>query len=53
MIYDLTPVALAEAHQTFVSECGVGIVGGAVAPTPEHVRACGGDEGLTPRRTPT
>ena len=39
MIYDLTPSALAEAHRTFVSEYGVGIVGGCCGTTPEHVRA--------------
>ena len=39
MVYDLTPAALADAHQTFVSEYGVGIVGGCCGTTPEHVRA--------------
>ena len=39
MVYDLTPSALAEAHRTFVSEYGVGIVGGCCGTTPEHVRA--------------
>ena len=39
MIYDLTPSELAEAHQTFVGEYGVGIVGGCCGTGPEHVRA--------------
>ncbi len=39
MIYDLTPSELAEAHRTFVSEYGVGIVGGCCGTGPEHVRA--------------
>ena len=39
MIYDLTPEALAEAHRTFVTEYGVGIVGGCCGTTTEHVRA--------------
>ncbi|MYI03605.1 MAG: methionine synthase [Chloroflexi bacterium] len=39
MIYDLTPSELADAHRTFVSEYGVGIVGGCCGTTPEHVRA--------------
>ncbi len=39
MIYDLTPSELADAQRTFVSEYGVGIVGGCCGTTPEHVRA--------------
>ena len=39
MIYDLTPAGLAEAHEIFVGEYGVGIVGGCCGTTPEHVRA--------------
>ena len=39
MIYDLTPSELADAHRTFVSEYGVGIVGGCCGTGPEHVRA--------------
>ncbi|MDE2987836.1 MAG: methionine synthase [Chloroflexota bacterium] len=39
MIYDLQPSELADAHRTFVSEYGVGIVGGCCGTTPEHVRA--------------
>ena len=37
--YDLTPEALAEAHERFVSEFGVNIVGGCCGTTPEHLRA--------------
>ncbi len=39
MVYDLTPEALASAHRTFVTEYGVGIVGGCCGTTPEFVRA--------------
>lgn len=39
MVYDLQPSELADAHRTFVSEYGVGIVGGCCGTTPEHVRA--------------
>jgi 5-methyltetrahydrofolate--homocysteine methyltransferase len=37
--YDLTPEQLAEAHERFVSEFGVNIVGGCCGTTPEHLRA--------------
>jgi 5-methyltetrahydrofolate--homocysteine methyltransferase len=37
--YDLTPAALAEAHERFVTEFGVNIVGGCCGTTPEHLRA--------------
>ena len=37
--YDLTPAALAEAHERFVSEFGLNIVGGCCGTTPEHLRA--------------
>ena len=37
--YDLTPEALAEAHERFVTEFGVNIVGGCCGTTPEHLRA--------------
>jgi 5-methyltetrahydrofolate--homocysteine methyltransferase len=37
--YDLTPDQLAEAHERFVSEFGVNIVGGCCGTTPEHLRA--------------
>ncbi len=36
--YDLTPDALAEAHERFVGEFGVNIVGGCCGTTPEHLR---------------
>src|SRR3954447_6816372 len=37
--YDLTPDALAEAHERFVQEFGLNIVGGCCGTTPEHLRA--------------
>ncbi|HEX9466958.1 MAG TPA: methionine synthase [Acidimicrobiia bacterium] len=37
--YDLTPAALADAHERFVSEFGLNIVGGCCGTTPEHLRA--------------
>lgn len=54
MIYDLTPEALASAHRTFVTEYGVGIVGGCCGTTPEFVRAVREEvAGLEPaRRSP-
>jgi 5-methyltetrahydrofolate--homocysteine methyltransferase len=36
--YDLTPEALADAHERFVSEFGINIVGGCCGTTPEHIR---------------
>src|SRR3954471_13510193 len=36
--YDLTPDGLAEAHERFVSEFGINIVGGCCGTTPEHLR---------------
>ncbi|MDQ1454542.1 MAG: 5-methyltetrahydrofolate--homocysteine methyltransferase, partial [Actinomycetota bacterium] len=36
--YDLTPAALAEAHERFASEFGVNVVGGCCGTTPEHLR---------------
>jgi 5-methyltetrahydrofolate--homocysteine methyltransferase len=39
MHYDLGPAALAEHHHRFVSEFGVGIVGGCCGTTPEHLAA--------------
>jgi 5-methyltetrahydrofolate--homocysteine methyltransferase len=36
--YDLTPVQLADAHERFVSEFGLNIVGGCCGTTPEHLR---------------
>ena len=37
--YDLTPELLADAHERFVSEFGLNIVGGCCGTTPEHLRA--------------
>jgi 5-methyltetrahydrofolate--homocysteine methyltransferase len=37
--YDLTPSALAEAHERFVTEFGLNMVGGCCGTTPEHLDA--------------
>jgi 5-methyltetrahydrofolate--homocysteine methyltransferase len=37
--YDLTPDALADAHDRFVTEFGLNIVGGCCGTTPAHLRA--------------
>ena len=37
--YDLTPEALADAHERFVAEFGLNIVGGCCGTTPAHLRA--------------
>ncbi len=37
--YDLTPELLADAHERFVSEFGINIVGGCCGTTPEHLAA--------------
>ena len=37
--YDLTPEVLADAHDRFVSEFGLNIVGGCCGTTPTHLRA--------------
>jgi 5-methyltetrahydrofolate--homocysteine methyltransferase len=37
--YDLTAPALAEAHDRFVSEFGLNVVGGCCGTTPEHLQA--------------
>jgi 5-methyltetrahydrofolate--homocysteine methyltransferase len=37
--YDLTPDALADAHDRFVTEFGLNVVGGCCGTTPEHLRA--------------
>ncbi len=50
--YNLTPEALAEAHDRFTSEFGVNIVGGCCGTTPEHlarVVETVGDRAPTPR----
>ncbi len=36
--YPLTPEQLADAHDTFTAEFGVGLVGGCCGTTPEHLR---------------
>ena len=36
--YPLTPTQLADAHERFVTEYGVGLVGGCCGTTPEHLR---------------
>ncbi|MFI1258418.1 methionine synthase [Streptomyces netropsis] len=36
--YPLTPVELADAHETFVREYGLSLVGGCCGTTPEHLR---------------
>ncbi|HRI43032.1 MAG TPA: homocysteine S-methyltransferase family protein [Fimbriimonadaceae bacterium] len=38
-VYKLTPEALAEAHERFVTEHGVAIVGGCCGTTPAHIEA--------------
>jgi 5-methyltetrahydrofolate--homocysteine methyltransferase len=38
-IYPLTPEALADAHEEFVSEYGVNVVGGCCGTTPAHLQA--------------
>src|SRR5207344_1924556 len=37
--YDLTPDALADAHERFIEEFGLNIVGGCCGTTPAHLRA--------------
>jgi 5-methyltetrahydrofolate--homocysteine methyltransferase len=37
-IYPLTPAALADAHEEFVTRFGVNVVGGCCGTTPEHLR---------------
>ncbi|HEX4493963.1 MAG TPA: methionine synthase [Acidimicrobiia bacterium] len=51
--YDLTPEQLADAHERFVSEFGVNVVGGCCGTTPAHLQAVverlGNDRAPTPR----
>src|SRR4051795_5036717 len=51
--YDLTPEGLADAHERFVTEFGLNIVGGCCGTTPEHLAAVvtrlGNDRAPTPR----
>jgi 5-methyltetrahydrofolate--homocysteine methyltransferase len=49
--YDLTPEALADAHERFVTEFGLNIVGGCCGTTPRHLAAV--VERLGPDRAPT
>ena len=37
-VYPLTPSELADAHETFVRDYGLGLVGGCCGTTPEHMR---------------
>jgi 5-methyltetrahydrofolate--homocysteine methyltransferase len=37
-VYDLTPEALAEYHETFVKDYGVAYVGGCCGTTPQHIK---------------
>ena len=39
MHYDLSPAQLAEHHRRFVTELGVGVIGGCCGTTPEHLAA--------------
>ncbi|MDQ3146328.1 MAG: methionine synthase, partial [Actinomycetota bacterium] len=39
MHYDLTPDALADFHERFVTELGVSVIGGCCGTTPEHLQA--------------
>ncbi|MPZ61807.1 MAG: methionine synthase [Propionibacteriales bacterium] len=54
--YPLTPVELAEAHDTFTREYGLALVGGCCGTTPEHIREVvervGGRELATRRPRP-
>ncbi|MFM8863047.1 MAG: methionine synthase, partial [Acidimicrobiia bacterium] len=51
MHYDLSPSELADHHERFITELGVGVIGGCCGTTPEHIAAvverCAD---LTPRR---
>jgi 5-methyltetrahydrofolate--homocysteine methyltransferase len=53
-VYDLTPEELARFQSRFVTEHGVGVVGGCCGTTPEHVAAMAAAmQGLVPRARPT
>ena len=39
MCYDVTPETLAEYHEWFIKDLGVGIVGGCCGTTPDHLKA--------------
>jgi 5-methyltetrahydrofolate--homocysteine methyltransferase len=49
-VYPLTPEQLADAHETFVREYGLNLVGGCCGTTPEHIRQLVDRvRGMTPR----
>ena len=51
--YPLTPAELASAHEQFVREFGIGLIGGCCGTTPDHVRAfAAGVAGIAPRPIP-
>jgi 5-methyltetrahydrofolate--homocysteine methyltransferase len=53
-VYDLTPAELGRYQARFVSEFGVGVVGGCCGTTPEHVQAMAAAmHGLVPKARPT
>jgi 5-methyltetrahydrofolate--homocysteine methyltransferase len=50
-VYPLTPEQLADAHETFVREYGLNLVGGCCGTTPEHIRQLVDRvRGMTPRQ---
>ncbi len=52
-VYDLTPAELARFQARFVTEFGVGVVGGCCGTTPEHVQAMAvAMQGLRPNERP-
>jgi 5-methyltetrahydrofolate--homocysteine methyltransferase len=52
-VYDLTPAELARFQARFVTEFGVGVVGGCCGTTPEHVQAMAAAmQGLRPNERP-
>jgi hypothetical protein len=52
-VYDLTPAELARFQARFVTEFGIGVVGGCCGTTPEHVAAMAAAmQGLRPRERP-
>jgi 5-methyltetrahydrofolate--homocysteine methyltransferase len=48
--YPLTPAELVDAHQRFVTEFGLALVGGCCGTTPEHIAALVDRLGVTPAR---
>ncbi|MEO6595564.1 MAG: methionine synthase, partial [Planctomycetota bacterium] len=52
-VYDLTPAELARFQARFISEYGIGVVGGCCGTTPEHVKAMAAAvSGLKPKSRP-